>query len=769
MNLIRVLRHGLLIVVAYCGVVRGGEVASAKHTWHKLSGGAVLGQRTDIPLGYSPALKQFLILGGRTHFGEYRKPRSYDTLLLNQTSESWENVFPNGKSWGPIVGNCTAPAWKNESVGFLDVEGNVRPNWTIYGTFSLGSKYAYDPVNERFVFYLGGHTFSYHPGRREWTDHQPAIHPEGALGGILLWSSLCYDAENSRFILFGGGNVTSERGDPGTWAYIPELNEWKQLDVGQQPPPRANSQLAYDPLHQKIVLFGGDTLSSLLSDTWTFDVKRDVWENVQPKQQRSPSPRAGHALHWLPTARKFLLLGGYTYTSTTEYVASLYRALPLEAWTFDVETREWEFIEQFDSKTSPVPLANRTLSSAVSEEGTVVVLDQRNEAWLCRFDSVVSDLATTMTAGVTAETELQREKSHDPQWYQQDVPSPNPKGVVQELAELPANRWVLRPTPKRPEMNMDWGSAVLAPELDLIVRFSGGHSAYSGTAPQVYDLRTDRYSLPFPPEYPIEFVYSNDQVHGEWSFRGNPWMTGHTYKSTGYDRNLKCLVFVPHEFTYFFDPVVGKWSRGATRNPFRSNFYTNTVCTTPQGAVVWADKSNGQDGLWRLEGATRTWNELKLRNALPDKSADASGLAYDSQRDRLLCFSNVGKQPGDIMEYDLKSGETRWLNPTGKHRATVPSRETVYIPEWDLVLLAARTRINDSWYWLAYDCATNGWLGIEFSGVDPIGKGTSQGVFHNSVGLMYDPLRKLVWAVGQHSEVHVLRLEKTSANISRLE
>ena len=101
---------------------------------------------------------------------------------------------------------------------------------------------------------------------------------------------------------------------------------------------------------------------------------------------------------------------------------------------------------------------------------------------------------------------------------------------------------------------MDWGSAVFAADLDLIVRFSGGHSAYSGTAPVVYDVRTDCYSLPFAPEYPLEYVYSNDQVRGEWSFKGNPWMTGHTYKSTGYDPNLKALVFAPHEYTYFFDP-----------------------------------------------------------------------------------------------------------------------------------------------------------------------------------------------------------------------
>ncbi len=32
-----------------------------------------------------------------------------------------------------------------------------------------------------------------------------------------------------------------------------------------------------------------------------------------------------------------------------------------------------------------------------------------------------------------------------------------------------------------------------------------------------------------------------------------------------------------------------------------------------------------------------------------------------------------------------------------------------------------------------------------------------------SLGLMYDPQRRLVWAVGQYSHVHVLRLDAKTA------
>jgi hypothetical protein len=349
------------------------------------------------------------------------------------------------------------------------------------------------------------------------------------------------------------------------------------------------------------------------------------------------------------------------------------------------------------------------------------------------------------------------------------VPAADPEKVEAELRALPANQWVQRRTPKLPRPNMDWGSAVFAPELDLIVRFSGGHSAYSGTAPQVYDVKTDRYTIPFAPELPIDYVYSNDQVRGEWSFQGNPWMTGHTYKSTGHDPHLKCLVFAAHEHSYFFDPRAGKWSRSSARNPFRPNMYVVTLCSTPRGAVTWADDRKGAAGLWRLDARSRTWKALPLTGALPAKRPDQHGMAYDSRRDRLLFFSNADKNKGDVAAYDFKSSEAKWLNAAGKNKVAVPSRETVYLPELDAVLIGARVSRDGKQLWVLYDCGKNAWFGLDLRGADPIGKGTGGSAFNNSMGLMHDPNRKLVWAVGQNSHVHVLRLEASSVSFQKLE
>lgn len=733
----------------------------APNTWTKLDQAIVHGRRWDIPVGYDPAAGRFLILGGRSTYGDYRKPRSYDVLGLEEKTGCWENLFPPGKDWGPAFGPCQAPPWKSEVFGLKDAAGTTRPNWTVYGTFSLGRKYAYDSRRKSFLFYAGGHTFRYDPAARTWTDLQPADHPEGKLGGKLLWSSFCYSGHDDRFYLFGGGNVRTERGDPGTWTYTPKTNEWQQLTLDRQPPQRANSQLVYDPEHKKIVLFGGDRLNRLLADTWVFDIAAGRWEDRTPAV--GPAPRAGHALLWLPKAKKVLLLGGYGYTSATGYVSSLYRRLPLEAWTYDVAANRWDLVARFGEKEVPAGPTNFFLGAAVDADDRLLVV--ADGTWTCKLDASRVDAAGTKKHGVPPGTTEQRTGPHDPDWFSRDVPPADPEKAAADLKDLPAGRWVMRPTPKLPRPNMDWGSAVFAPELDRILRFSGGHSAYSGTAPVVYDVKNDRYSLPFAPEYPIEYVYSNDQVDGEWSFGGNPWMTGHTYRSTGYDHRLRCLVFAPHDYTYFFDPIQGKWSRSPETNPYRSNFYTVTVRETPQGAVVWAQDRKGAVGLWRLDADSRTWRPLPLQGELPATSADQHGMVYDAKRDRLLFFSGVGKRKGNAAAYDFRTGKARWLDPEGWEKAAVPCRENVYLPEHDLVLIGARFPQGEEKRWLVYDAAANAYRTVHLPGDDPIGKGTFNGVFNNSMGLVYDPHRRLVWAVGQNSHVHVLRFDASAKRL----
>ena len=79
-------------------------------------------------------------------------------------------------------------------------------------------------------------------------------------------------------------------------------------------------------------------------------------------------------------------------------------------------------------------------------------------------------------------------------------------------------------------------------------------------------------------------------------------------------------------------------------------------------------------------------------------------------------------------------------------------------------MIAVYVTADGKTLWPLYDCAKNAWFGIEFGGADPVGKGK----FNNSMGLMYDPNRKLIWAVGQNSHVHVLRIDANKAEMREL-
>ena len=91
----------------------------------------------------------------------------------------------------------------------------------------------------------------------------------------------------------------------------------------------------------------------------------------------------------------------------------------------------------------------------------------------------------------------------------------------------------------------------------------------------------------------------------------------------------------------------------------------------------------------------------------------------------------------------------------------MPSRETVYLPGADAVLVGAHVEADGKLLWPLYDCAKNAWLGVELAGADPVGKGK----FNNSMGLMFDPDRKLLWAVGQNDQLFVLRFEPKQAKL----
>jgi hypothetical protein len=541
-----------------------------------------------------------------------------------------------------------------------------------------------------------------------------------------------------------------------------------------EPPQRALSRMVYDPANRQIVLFGGDHLDHLLADTWVFDCVSRRWLEKRPAL--GPSPRGGHALVYLPKSKKVLLFGGYTFTSSTDYCAAQYAPLPFEMWAYDPSANTWGLVQRAENQKN-VPyqrafyMSFTTHPAAADANDVVVAIGQQGgtqptstDTWVCQVDAARTDLAGATKHGVRPRTVTERKGPFVPSFFDEG-PSPDPTAAAARLKDLPANTWVGIVPPRRPNTDRVWGTAVYSPDHDTIMHWCGGHSSHCGTEVVRYHPGVDRWSLATASEQPLEMTYTNDQVPGQWSFQRRPWMTGHTYRGYAYDPVLKKMLFSGKgERTYIFDPASGDWEKQTVPNPFDGGMYMVNLCSTPHGVVAWSFLLTDRlsTGLWRMDATSLTWKLLPLNGKLPPSSSDQHGAAYDSKRDRLLCFSGTERNSGgEVTAYAFKTGEAKPLSPQGKEKAALPSRETVYVPEADMVLIEAQV---EGKRWLVYDCAKNSWRSVKFAGPDLIGNQ----VFNNSLGLMYDPHRKLVWILGQRSEVWVLRFDPKVADLESL-
>ncbi len=131
------------------------------------------------------------------------------------------------------------------------------------------------------------------------------VHSPGARSG----SAIAYDTKRNRAILFGG---TSSRStsvnsyETNTWEW--DGQDWQEFHTKIAPPGRYNHAMAFDPIHDKVYLYGGvDRNGVNLSDMWEWD--GTAWTRLCPVC--SPAGRSKHAMFFDPDRKLTILYGGH--------------------------------------------------------------------------------------------------------------------------------------------------------------------------------------------------------------------------------------------------------------------------------------------------------------------------------------------------------------------------------------------------------------------------------------------------------------------------
>jgi hypothetical protein len=184
--------------------------------------------------------------------------------------------------------------------------------WSLGGTLANGlgdfGAIQYDPVRRNTVLYrvndpsnTGGFSETWLWNGSTWTNTSPAPQPP-----LRELSAMAPDRLGN-IVMFGGYDASDTvTGD--TWLW--DGTGWTQAHPAHSPPPRSDLSLGYDPIRGVTVLFGGsDDNQVFIPDTWEWD--GTDWTQMTGQQ---PTPRLDTSLIWQPNRGRLALISGSSYS-----------------------------------------------------------------------------------------------------------------------------------------------------------------------------------------------------------------------------------------------------------------------------------------------------------------------------------------------------------------------------------------------------------------------------------------------------------------------
>jgi hypothetical protein len=572
------------------------------------------------------------------------------------------------------------------------VGGGPDGDWSKldWPTNRYGHTAVLDPVHDRMIVFGGydtGYPDSYYYPTIVWTltlsdpPRWTRYHPGGSQPSYRYTQSAIYDPARDRMIVFGGfdDHVQSD-----LWQLsLGDAPAWSPLVAGGTPPPARHRHTAvYDPVRDRMIVFGGTDDTALFADVWSLSLTDPpTWSEITPAGG-GPGARYRHSAIYDPVRDRMIVFGGRASGDLND------------TWAFDLAgVPSWTELHP----PAPLPRTRGGHSALYDPAGDRMLVyggegATRNDAWSLALSGspAWTPLAPTGAAplGHSSHSAILDATRNRMVVFGGKSDSSSATGDLSMLSLGPTPAWtrVTRPSAPTP---MAIHTAVYDPVASRLIAF-GGNTYFAGPINEAWSLSLDPAPLwsMLQPAGPIP-----EPRHSHVAF---------------YDRLRERMVM----FGGFSSP--GGWSGIITNDVWalslsgtpawaKTPSYGETPAatyTTPRGFYdpvedrmiyfLSYDQYRGYPTLWALSmSQPGRWQYLPVGSVHPPTS-ESPNVMYDPVRDRMLLFGgcvSLGDPYSDLWAISLRNRQWTQLATQGPTPAGRCRYACLYDPIRDRMLM----------------------------------------------------------------------------------
>ncbi len=739
------------------------------NTWVKISSDPV-GARRSSAIRYAESEDIMLLWGfhgyDSSDYGSPEEPwggnNEYDVVAFDLDRGTWESHLPHEKqdTWDgnpPPMHMCSY--YQGITIGshrpqLKMREGILRPDLNI-----VFDQVTWDSKRKRMVYFTGGRTFAYQPGLREWSDICQGQAAPPVLGG-----SLCYDPAGDQIILAGGGHVAevdskgNPAGDAGTWIFDCKQGSWTPAEGKKELPPRIASRMVYDSKNKVMVIFGGDSHTHYLADTWIFDPKTREWKKSEAT--KGPAARAGHFTVYDPKTGLIIAGGGYNRNDLSDM------------WGYDVATDSWLKLQ------GTVPAGWYTTADIIPDKSTIVLMTATKRPGDTKGCNEIYPVRTTYGYRIKKknlwnnDAPLPKQENLLKRPVEEALAGTRPdraryEAQMEKINNMPVNQWVKFDNPGRYAPLRTWGSCSFDVNSSRILYWGGGHCGYGGNDYDFYDVEQNTWTpspvvAPYPERnwdksggvYPAGLMLDGTPFmrHGRKAYAWDPLSNlainmKYVYLTAGYEPEwLNDYPPVDPDFGSGEDFNFSGYSKWTTWTYDEQKENWEILCpalpgldllvSTPYGVMgvnyfwrmansserpdmtVWNDKPMVDNSVFLLDVPGKEWKKLTKAGPWPQNLYEYTSLVYDSKRDQLILHGG-GLNRDELWRFPLNTGRWEKLEPlfsagTDGYPVIGCSREAVYLPDDDVFFTVGKPSddTTEPGFW-AFRIENNTWYKLD--------------------------------------------------------